>query len=152
MPRIAGIGDQKAVGAERMRAFQIFKQLRRKVAVYGVEMAEIDRRACIGERRAVILEQKLPIPFRESTDIHEDERTVAQTAAAVDVLREAVLAGAVIALDEYRRVERGVLLAYGAQPLRGGVAAEIVFERRIPPRRRREAARGRWTSRFLSGG
>ena len=92
-------------------------------------MAEIDRRAGIGERRAVILEQKLPIPFRESTDIHEDERTVAQTAAAVDVLREAVLAGAVIALDEYRRVERGVLFAYGAQPLRSGVAAEIVFER-----------------------
>ena len=53
---------------------------------------------------------------------------MAQTAAAVDVLREAVLAGAVITLNEYRRVERGVLLAYGAQPLRGGVAAEIVFD------------------------
>ena len=101
---------------------------------------------------------------------------MAQTAAAVDVLRKAVLAGAVVALDEDGCVERGILLAYGAQPLRGGVAAEIVFERiaveravrtggefavadRLPSaeergraRRRREAARGRWTSRFLSGG
>ena len=42
-PRIAGIGNEKPVGAERMRTFEIIKQTRRKIAAHGVKMAEIDR-------------------------------------------------------------------------------------------------------------
>ena len=61
-------------------------------------MAEIDRRAGIGERRAVILEQKVPVLFREPPDIHEDERAVAQTAAAVDTIIDGVRQSANIAI------------------------------------------------------
>lgn len=61
-------------------------------------MAEIDRRAGIGKRRAVVLEQKRPVLFREAPDIHEDERAVAQTAAAVDTIIDGVRQSANIAI------------------------------------------------------
>ena len=98
LPRVTGVGDEKPVGSQCMRAFEIVEQPRCKIAVHGVKVAEIDRQAGIGKRRAVVLEQKRPVLFREAPDIHEDERAVAQTAAAVDTIIDGVRQSANIAI------------------------------------------------------
>ena len=122
------VRKQQPAGFGRVGVAQIQQQLPGLLLLQMVEVLEIDGHAHVRQGGVLVIQQKIPALFCQLYGVDDDEGAVLPLAAGIDIVREAILAGAGRAAQQKRLPASGIALADAPQLLCIEAVAQIILQ------------------------